>query len=91
VANSKKLSDSPTITVDCGLTTHTAVISVTDEGGEVTSEALPTSAELLGGEQERGRGLLITQALAVRWGTLRDGGDLTVWAEVPLESPEFAG
>ncbi|WNZ08293.1 ATP-binding protein [Streptomyces sp. 11x1] len=91
VANALEHSDSHTITVDCGLTSRTAVISVTDEGGGPTSAALPTSAELLGLEQERGRGLLITQALAVRWGTLRDGGELTVWAEVPMESPESAG
>nr|WP_281291841.1 ATP-binding protein [Streptomyces tailanensis] len=91
VANALEHSKSHTITVDCGLTSHTAVISVTDEGGGPTSVALHTSTELLGLEQERGRGLLITQALAVRWGTLRGGGELTVWAEVPLEAPESAG
>ncbi len=33
-------------------------------------------------ERERGRGLLITDALAARWGTRQSGDGLTVWAEV---------
>ncbi|WP_078937253.1 ATP-binding protein [Streptomyces gottesmaniae] len=56
VANALEHSDSHTITVDCGLTSPTAVISVTDEGGGPTSAALPMSTELLGLEQDTDAG-----------------------------------
>lgn len=91
VANALEHSDSRTITATCSLTADSALISVTDEGGSRTPVALPASAGPPAPEQERGRGLLITEALADRWGTRRASGGVTVWAEVALESPKRAG
>ncbi|MEV7860949.1 ATP-binding protein [Streptomyces hirsutus] len=79
VANALEHTDSRSLTVTCGLTAEAAAVGVTDEG-ESGAAVVP---EVPKGEQENGRGLLITQALAARWGSLRTGGGLTVWAEVP--------
>ncbi|MCD7440417.1 ATP-binding protein [Streptomyces lincolnensis] len=89
VANALEHSGSPTVTVSCALSAHAVVISVTDAGTgpcKPVASAVPPRPE-----QERGRGLLITGALADRWGTQQAGGGLTVWAEVgldPNEAPE---
>ncbi|MFC7884907.1 ATP-binding protein [Streptomyces sp. NPDC057376] len=68
--------DSP----DVRHTGDVVTVGVTDSG---RSGGTP-SATAAGAECERGRGLLITDALAGRWGTRRAGGGLTVWAEVAV-------
>jgi anti-sigma regulatory factor (Ser/Thr protein kinase) len=81
VANALEHGDGHTITVAWALTVETVTISVTDEGGcrtgPLTAPPRPPSPE-----QERGRGLLLTDALAARWGNRQSGDGLTVWAEV---------
>ncbi|WP_328285739.1 ATP-binding protein [Streptomyces sp. GQFP] len=83
VANALEHSDSHTITVTVTLTTETATVSVTDEGGGhgllVPAPAGPRP------EEECGRGLLITEALAARRGSRRTNRGLTVWAEVDTD------
>ncbi|WP_253267110.1 ATP-binding protein [Streptomyces sp. NL15-2K] len=90
VANALEHSDSRTITVTCALIAERVTISVTDEGDINTPLACaPTRPP--GPEQEHGRGLLITEALSVRWGTRQTGNGLTVWAELdtaPRESTQ---
>ncbi|WP_329051059.1 ATP-binding protein [Streptomyces violaceus] len=81
VANALEHGDGHTITVAWTLGAETVTISVTDEGGYRT-DSLPAPPRPPGPEQERGRGLLITDALASRWGTRQSGDGLTVWAEV---------
>lgn len=80
VANALTHSSSRSIAVSCTLTAGTVTVGVTDEGRGDGSAAVPPGVP--GAEQERGRGLLITDALATRWGTRRTGDSLTVWAEV---------
>ncbi|MFE7813963.1 ATP-binding protein [Streptomyces sp. NPDC057433] len=84
VANALEHTGGDTITVTCGLTAEAAAVGVTDEG-ESGAAVVPGAP---GGEQEHGRGLLITDALAARWGSLRTGEGLTVWAEVPADVGE---
>lgn len=81
VANALEHSDSRVVMVVCRLTATTVTVGVTDEGG-AGAAVVP---HVPGVEQENGRGLLITDALAERWGTLREGGCLTVWAEVAVD------
>jgi anti-sigma regulatory factor (Ser/Thr protein kinase) len=76
-ANALEHSHSRSITVALSLATRTVTVSVADEGQG--KAAAPKAA---GPGQERGRGLLITEALATRWGQRRTGSGLTVWAEV---------
>ncbi|MFD5653317.1 ATP-binding protein [Streptomyces sp. NPDC127039] len=81
VANALEHTDSPTVAITCALTTDTATVAVTDDG---RSGGTPVVSASIGGseaEYEGGRGLLITDALATRWGALRTGEGLTVWAE----------
>jgi anti-sigma regulatory factor (Ser/Thr protein kinase) len=83
VANALEHSDSRTITVTCALTADTLTVSVTDEGnGYAPRVSVPAGRQV--SQQENGRGLLITDALAARWGTRRSGGGLEVWAEVAV-------
>lgn len=81
VANALEHGDGHTITVAWVFAAETVTINVTDEGGCRTAP-LPAPPRPPGPEQERGRGLLITDALAARWGTRQRGDGLTVWAEV---------
>ncbi|MFE5258450.1 ATP-binding protein [Streptomyces coelicoflavus] len=86
VANALEHTDSPTVAITCALTPGTATVGVTDDG---RSGGTPVASPSAGGseaEREGGRGLLITDALATRWGTRRSGGGLTVWAEVASEA-----
>ncbi|WKX09848.1 ATP-binding protein [Streptomyces sp. NL15-2K] len=89
VANALEHSDSRTITVTCALTAEAAAISVTDEGDSRTAVP-PLPSRLPGPDQEHGRGLLITEALAARWGTRQSGNGLTVWAEVLADTSSGA-
>lgn len=73
--------DGHTITVVWALAAETVTISVTDEG-DYRTDPLPAPPRPPSPEQERSRGLLITEALATCWGTRRSGDGLTVWAEV---------
>ncbi|MFJ9414475.1 ATP-binding protein [Streptomyces sp. NPDC101227] len=60
-----------------------AGVRVTDEGpgdGGGVREGEPDG-------DEGGRGLVIVDALAKRWGWLRAGKGHTVWAEVAVEAP----
>ncbi|WP_240797638.1 ATP-binding protein [Streptomyces sp. F001] len=91
VANALEHTDSHTITVTCALTSRMVTISVTDEGKEYSPMPSPGTAGLPVLEQEHGRGLLITDALADRWGTRRAGRGLTVWADVVVAGAEAAG
>lgn len=89
VANALEHSDSHTITVTLALAAETATVSVTDEGegyGPVVSTAAGASPE-----EERGRGLLITDVLAARWGRQRTTNGLTMWAEVVADTSGRAG
>ena len=88
VANALEHSDSHTITVTLTLASETATVSVTDEGGGY-GPVVPASARP-GPEEERGRGLLITDALAARWGRRRTNKGLTVWAEVVTGPSDYA-
>jgi anti-sigma regulatory factor (Ser/Thr protein kinase) len=84
VANALEHGGGRTVTVACALTARTAVVSVTDEGGGRASVAIVPAAGAPDAERERGRGLLITDVLATRWGTWRASRGLTVWAELDL-------
>jgi anti-sigma regulatory factor (Ser/Thr protein kinase) len=88
VANAVEHSGSSAVTIATVLTSTSATISVTDEGRNRASAIPPSSAVPPPVEQEHGRGLLITDALADRWGTRRAGGGTTVWAEVRLGGRE---
>lgn len=89
VANALEHSDSHTITVTLTLTATTATISVTDEGDGYSPVVL-TSARPRP-DEEHGRGLLITDALATRWGRRRTDNGLRVWAEVVHDAKGRAG
>ncbi|MFF8592645.1 ATP-binding protein [Streptomyces sp. NPDC015220] len=84
VANALEHSGSPRVVVACAHRPGTVTMTVTDAGGGHVSA--PASFPSM--ESERGRGLLITDALATRWGTRRAGGGLTVWAEITTGSPD---
>lgn len=86
VANVLEHSDSRTLTLTCALAAGTATVSVTDEGNGRTSRTFASPREP-GADQEHGRGLLITAALATRWGTRQSGTGLTVWADVVTDVP----
>ncbi|MGP4053108.1 ATP-binding protein [Streptomyces sp. 2A115] len=80
-ANALEHSHSQSITVALSLAAGTVTVSLTDEGtGQVS---VPETVEP---ERESGRGLLIANALATRWGQRQTGGRFTVWAEVVLEA-----
>lgn len=55
-------------------------ISVSDGGGPT----VPSVAEPGGGWSVGGRGLGIVDHLALRWGVSDTGGEVTVWAELPV-------
>ncbi|WP_220140515.1 ATP-binding protein [Streptomyces sp. KM273126] len=83
VANALEHTDSGTITVTCARTAGTVTISVIDEGhgpAPVAAHRTPPDPE-----REHGRGLLITEALADRWGTRETGAGLMVWAEIATD------
>ncbi|SEC27936.1 Histidine kinase-like ATPase domain-containing protein [Streptomyces sp. 2224.1] len=80
VGNALKYSNSRLIAVVLSRTARAACIGVTDEGqGCAFAPARP------GPEQEGGRGLLIVEALADRWGRRKLGGGFTIWAEMVLK------
>ncbi|MFD7403161.1 ATP-binding protein [Streptomyces sp. NPDC059866] len=91
VANALEHTDSRTITVTCALTSRMVTFGVTDEGDGYSPMPSPGAVGLPVLEQEHGRGLLITAALADRWGTRRAGRGLTVWADVVVAGAEAAG
>lgn len=70
------------ITVTLTLATATVTVGVTDAGPRRGIAAPVPARSLPGAEQERGRGLLITEALADRWGLRRTRDCQTVWADV---------
>ncbi|MFH9937127.1 ATP-binding protein [Streptomyces olivaceus] len=82
VANALEHTGSPAVVVTCVLTAGVVTVGVTDDGKGGGEPVVSASAGVSGAECEGGRGLLITDALATRWGTGRTGGGLTVWAEV---------
>ncbi|WP_405540665.1 ATP-binding protein [Streptomyces sp. NBC_00075] len=85
VANALEHSDSRTITVALTLAADTATVSVTDEGkGYGPVVPAPTGPSP---EEERGRGLLITDVLASRWGRRQTDTGVTVWAEIATAFP----
>lgn len=84
VANALEHTDSPTVAIDCALAADTVTVGVTDDGRSGGTPEISESASGPGTECERGRGLLITAALATRWGTRWTAGVLTVWAEVAV-------
>ncbi|WP_346138626.1 ATP-binding protein [Streptomyces coeruleofuscus] len=83
VANALEHGDGHTVTVAWAIDAETVRISVTDEGG-CPADPLTAPPRVPSPEKERGRGLLLTDALAARWGTRHGGDSLTVWAEVYL-------
>ncbi|WP_446033810.1 ATP-binding protein [Streptomyces olivaceus] len=84
VANALEHTGSPAVVVTCVLTAGVVTVGVTDDGKGGGEPVVSASAGVSGAECEGGRGLLITDALATRWGTGRTGGGLTVWAEVAV-------
>ncbi|WP_215449278.1 ATP-binding protein [Streptomyces sp. ATCC 21386] len=96
MANALEHSDSRLIAITLALGITTATVSVTDEGTSAGQGAMapfppprPPKSEV-DAEEEHGRGLLITAALATRWGQRRAGGGLTFWAEFTTRSPGLA-
>jgi anti-sigma regulatory factor (Ser/Thr protein kinase) len=81
-ANALEHSDSRTVTVALARMVGAAVVSVTDEGRGCRGHRPVPEPTSPPPDQEDGRGLLITEALATRWGQRRVGGGLTVWAVV---------
>ncbi len=80
VGNALKYSDSRLIAVALSRTARTACIGVSDEGqGCVAAPVRP------GPEQEGGRGLLIVEALADRFGRRKLEGGFAVRAEMVLK------
>lgn len=79
VANALEHGHSQSVTVALSLAAGTVTVSLTDEG---TGHVFVLG--VAGPEQESGRGLLIVDALATRWGQLQTGGRFTVWAEVDV-------
>ncbi|QQC92025.1 ATP-binding protein [Streptomyces alfalfae] len=63
----------------------TVRVEVTD----TRAERLPVVAGVVDPEAERGRGLLLVEALACRWGVMPrpDGPGKTVWAELRVTGP----
>ncbi|MFD4258793.1 ATP-binding protein [Streptomyces sp. NPDC058534] len=82
-ANALEHTGSRTVTITCALTADTVTVGVTDDGRSGDVPVISAVAGASEGECEGGRGLLITDVLAARWGTRRTGG-LTVWAEVAV-------
>ncbi|MFC0495223.1 ATP-binding protein [Streptomyces mutabilis] len=78
VANALEHSDGRAVTIACALTAEAVTVGVTDGGGSGGTPVISQSATAAEAERERGRGMLITDALAGRWGTRRTGGGLTV-------------
>jgi two-component sensor histidine kinase len=62
------------------LGSESVLISVCDGGGETAPRVRETTRSALGG-----RGLGIVARLSLRWGVLRDDGETTVWAELPVQ------
>ncbi|MER0480446.1 ATP-binding protein [Streptomyces sp. Edi2] len=80
VGNALKYSDSRLIAVVLSRTARTACIGVSDEGqGYASAPVRP------GPEQDGGRGLLIVEALADRWGRRKLDGGFTFWAEMAIK------
>ncbi|WP_431991524.1 ATP-binding protein [Streptomyces albogriseolus] len=68
----------------CYVVGHTLRIEVTDTRGDQLPQHQPPSPDA-----ESGRGLLLVEALADRWGVSEDRFPRkTVWAELRLTSPE---
>ncbi|MFF6781574.1 ATP-binding protein [Streptomyces sp. NPDC012510] len=86
-ANALEHGGSDRIAVALVLTTATVTIAVTDAGpSRGIMASLPPTRVLPGTERERGRGLLIIEALASRWGRRGTRDSLTVWADIAVES-----
>ncbi|WP_063741947.1 ATP-binding protein [Streptomyces yerevanensis] len=81
-ANALEHSDSHTVTVALARMAGAAVVSVTDEGRGCRGHRPVPEPTSPPPDQEYGRGLLITEVLATRWGQRRVGRGLTVWAVV---------
>lgn len=79
VANALEHGHSQSVTVALSLAAGTVTVSLTDEG---TGHVFVLG--MAGPEQESGRGLLIVDALATRWGQRQTGGRFTVWAEADV-------
>ncbi|MFA3875277.1 ATP-binding protein [Streptomyces sp. MMCC 100] len=82
IANALEHTDSRTVEITCALAADKVAVGVTDDGRSGGTPEICASGGGAGAGRERGRGLLITGALAARWGTRRTDGGLTVWAEV---------
>ncbi|MEV7143629.1 ATP-binding protein [Streptomyces tauricus] len=85
-ANALEHSGSRAVTVSVIRTAGAVVVSISDEGREWTPGEEQPEETGRGPEEEleRGRGLLIVEAMAARWGSARSRGGLTVWAEVAV-------
>lgn len=83
MANALEHSASRSVTVTLARIAGAAVISVTDEGRGRRNHHQPVpEPSSPPPDQEHGRGLLITEALAACWGQQRVDGSLTVWAVI---------
>ncbi|CAM5505119.1 hypothetical protein GCM10010329_63580 [Streptomyces spiroverticillatus] len=82
-ANALEHGDSWEVVVALSAAAGLLTVGVTDEGRD--ADALVSVRTESGPEQEHGRGLLITEALADRWGERRVPGGRTVWAEFRTE------
>ena len=87
VTNSVKYGRARLVRVTVGVADGTVTITVSD-----TSPYVPLPAVALpDAEDENGRGLVLVDALAARWGHRRAGSGpdagTAVWAELPLPEP----
>ncbi|MFJ8825603.1 ATP-binding protein [Streptomyces sp. NPDC102467] len=86
VANALEHGSGGTLALTCALTASAVTLGVTEEGnsGALSIELTPPGPPRP--DAEHGRGLLIVEALATRWGSRRTATGLTVWAELSASS-----
>ncbi|MFI0238242.1 ATP-binding protein [Streptomyces sp. NPDC016845] len=89
VANALEHGGGGTITLSCALTADTVTLTVTNEAEPGTQRPLPSAMPRLPSpDAEHGRGLLIVEALATRWGSSKTAQGLRVWAEIATDCEE---
>ena len=69
-----------TVKVSWDFGAESILIAVCDGGSETFPSVREAAGSALGG-----RGLDIVARISLRWGVLRDDGETTVWAELPVE------
>ncbi|GAA2317476.1 ATP-binding protein [Streptomyces kunmingensis] len=83
MANALEHGRGGTVTLSSALTANALTLTVTDEGSPEDRPLPPLPPGPPPPDVERGRGLLIVEALTTRWGSRRTATGLMVWAELP--------